>query len=160
MLSESLHQAEGDQVGFEVDGPPPGADGHGLGCVAEAPHGADVRKERLGAGAFEAPAHPEHRVAVARHQQQSILHGAGEVVLVDSAQEGGQSPGGLGGVHPCPESLHPVGQLRAWNRCGHLAAATITRRPHASPRNNRHLALAGAGPAACHPKGASGTRCS
>jgi len=85
VFPETLHERERRELGFEMDRPP--ARRAGRKRVAVALHRADVGEERLGAGALVAAPYPQHRLAAARHQQESVLHRAGEVVLVDPAEQ-------------------------------------------------------------------------
>lgn len=85
------------------------------------------QQERFLAGSFKASPDLEHGFAAAGHEQGGVLHAAGEVVLVDFAQERGQFPMRVRRIHPGAELLHAGGQLGGWGFSSHTSAGVIMR---------------------------------
>jgi hypothetical protein len=82
---EALVNRQRHALGFEMDGV--GKRAHGGGRVAKTGHRPDVAELRLVQGALQAAPHPVDGGAVAGDEKHGILHGAGEIELVDLAED-------------------------------------------------------------------------
>ena len=65
-------------------------------------------EERLGLCPLKTLPDPEYRLAVTRDEQEPVLHGTGEIIGRNLADNGCKLPAGTGTVHPGPETLQPV----------------------------------------------------
>ena len=109
VLAKARQQGHRDHLGIDVDDRPLAR--HQGRRVTKALHRPDIRKQGLGTGPLVAAADTEHGPAVAGDQQHAVLHRAGEVVLVDPAEDRGQFPIRVLRVHARTEALHPVREL-------------------------------------------------
>jgi hypothetical protein len=109
VLPEALVDRDRHLLGLEVDRR--GDPRHARRGVPVTPHGPDLREERLVLRPLVAPPDPEAGLAVAGDEQHAVLHGAREVEEVDLAEDGGELPPGVRGIHQAPEPLEPVREL-------------------------------------------------